>query len=626
MTHNITIASYGSWDSPITEEIVVKGSLRLSDLSVQNGKLFWVEGRPEEKGRFTVVSYDKGKKEDYSLPAYNIRSRVHEYGGLSYLVHGQNLYFVNFADQHLYKMDQHGTVTPIIEEKNKRFAHFVASPDGNYLYGVMEDHENLHDVTNSLVQIDIAQKKISIIASGYDFYGEVALSPSGKKLAWIAWNHPNMPWDGTDLFLADLGAKGLPENEKKIAGGEDISILGPLFSPTDVLYYASDESGFWNFYTLDRTDSLCPMQADVAEPLWVLGVKRSDFVFYKGKFCLACIYTEKAIDRIGIIDLEKGSLETIDTEFTALQSLRSYLDGIVCIAASPTILPSVVYFDLSSGNITTLFASSKLPIDQKFISSPLPIDYKTSHDQTAYAIYYPPCNPYFQSHASNGAPPLIVRCHGGPTAHKKAVLDLTHQYWTSRGFAVVEVNYRGSSGYGRDYRRLLFDNWGTSCVDDAIAAASHLIAEGLASSCHIAIVGGSAGGYTVLAALAFRNFFHAGVSYYGVSDLEALAKETHKFEAHYLDKLVSSEDWHDLSPLCHADKITVPLLLLQGGEDRIVPPVQSEAIHLALKANGVPSTYILFPNEQHGFRSKDTLIRSLQAEYAFYKEVFEIKE
>lgn len=627
MVDNITMSSYGSWASPITEEVVVQGSLRLSDLSVHDEEIFWVEGRPEEKGRYAVVCYKHGKKRDFSPEGYNVRTRVHEYGGLCYLHYKGELFFVDYKDQHLYKMARDGSVSVIIDHREQRFANFVISHDGKYLYSVMEE-----GLQNSLVQIDIQEKKLKIISSEHDFYAEPTLSPDGKKLAWITWDHPDMSWDATVLHIADIDQKGHIQNERKVAGGADISVLNPIFSPEGFLYYASDENGFWNFYVFDGQfcRPLCPMKADVSEPMWVFGTKRAVFVSYKERPSLACIYTEEAIDRLGIIYLDDGSFESIDTPFTALSSLNSYHHGLVFIGASPTSLPAIIHFDFKSGLAKTLFEPDKIGIDPKFFSIPFPIKYKTAGDLDAYAIYYPPCNPDFQSNEHTLAPPLIVECHGGPTGHKKAVLGLTQQYWTSRGFAVVQVNYRGSSGYGRDYRRLLFDQWGTADVEDAIYAAKHLIAQNLANPDHIAITGASAGGYTVLAALTFHDFFKAGVSYFGVSDLEALVKDTHKFESHYLDKLVGKypetlDRYHKLSPVHHIEYLNTPLLLLQGGEDKIVPPQQSEIIYNALKKRGVYTSYVLFPHEQHGFRSKEAMITSLKSELAFYVHVFNIK-
>jgi dipeptidyl aminopeptidase/acylaminoacyl peptidase len=616
--------SYGSWHSPITEEIVVQGSLRLSDLSVEGQEIFWVEGRPEQNGRYCVVSYSHGKKSDFSPCEYNIRTRVHEYGGLCHLHHKGELFFINYKDQHLYKMNRDKSVDCLIDHPCQRFADFVISPDEKYLYSVMEEGTN-----NSLVRIDIEKKIIQIIASGDDFYAEPTLSSDGKKLAWISWNHPDMSWDATILHLADIDQKGDLKNERKVAGGKDISVLNPFFSPEGLLYYASDESGFWNFHTFDGIASkpLYSIKADVSEPMWAFGTKRAAFVSYKKRSALAFIYTEEAIDRLGIIYLDDNSFEPIDTPFTALSYLTAYHEGIVFIGASPTSLAAIIYYDFELGSPKTLFEPDKIGINPKYFSIPFAIKYKTAGDLEAHAIYYPPCNPDFGSNNHKIPPPLIVECHGGPTGHRKPVLGLTQQYWTSRGFALVQINYRGSSGYGRDYRRLLFNQWGIADVEDAIHVAKHLISQNQANPDHIAITGASAGGYTVLAALTFYDFFKAGVSYFGVSDLEALAKETHKFEAHYLDKLIGKypenlKRYHELSPLRHIDNLNTPLLLLQGGEDKIVPPAQSELIYNALRKKGVHTTYVLFPKEQHGFRAKDSMITALKSELSFYREVF----
>lgn len=629
MTQNIVFATYGSWKSPITAEEVVKGSVRLSCLSSEGNELIWSEGRPEESGRYVIVSERNGNKVDLIPQGFNVRTRVHEYGGKCHAIHEDMIYFVDFQNQHLYCMKRGEKPEVLIGEKGKRFADFVVSPNGRYLYSVMEDHSNPENVKNSIVCVDIVHQTIRPIAEGYDFYAEPRLSPNGQNIAWIAWNHPDMSWDNTDLFTATVSEDGSVSSTTKIPNQEDVSALNPIFSPDNVLYYVHDGSGFWNIYRFENGKShpVCPMEADFSHPMWVFGTKRILFLSYKNRPAIATIYTENAVDKLGIIFLDDQTMEEVDTPYTSLESMAAYKNGLAVLAASPTRLPSVVYLDLQTETSEVIFESQKLTIDSKYFSIPRLISYKTGNQEQAHGIFFPPCNPDYQAEDESSSPPLIVHCHGGPTACVQPTLSLKIQYWTSRGFGVLAVNYRGSSGYGSKYRRALFKRWGIVDVEDAIYGARYLVQEGDADPDKTIIVGGSAGGYTVLAALTFEDFFNAGTSYFGVSDLEALAKDTHKFESRYLDKLIGKypeerDIYQRLSPIQHIEKLKTPLLLLQGGEDKIVPPDQSRSMFEALKDKRIPTAYLEFPHEQHGFRDSKAIIKSLESEYSFYAQVF----
>lgn len=620
----VIAAPYGSFSSPISAEWIAKGSVHMKHLLVDEEEMYWIEGRPQEKGRDIPVKYSTRKD---LLPAeYSVKTTLHEYGGKCFCVHDGTFYFSNYPEQNLYKCSQEGSITRITNENSLRFADFSIHPNGKWLYSVVEDHNN-ESVKNSIVKIHLETGNLETIAAGHDFYAAPRISPDGMRIAYIFWDHPNMPWDKTELWLGDLNQDGLIESEKKISGLENESILEPSWSPSGMLYFVSDRNGYWNLYN-EENEPICEMNADFTSPLWYLGEKNYTFVLVDNKPHIAAIYTEKAIDFLALIDIEKRSLKKIPLEFNALSNINTRKQTIVFFARSSTELSQLVEFDPTSNEINVLVAPEPLNIEPSFFSSPEVIEYPSLNGKHAFAFFYPPKNPNFTGNKDE-KPPLIVFTHGGPTAHTSPSLKLSIQYWTSRGFAVCDVNYSGSTGYGREYRDRLKGEWGVVDVYDVCSAANYLVEKGLVDPNRLAIEGGSAGGYTTLAALTFSNTFKVGASYFGVSDLSLLAQETHKFEAHYLDTLIGPYPakealYKERSPLVHADNLSCPVLFLQGGMDKIVLPNQAEKMYDILLKKKIPTAYLLFEDEAHGFRKAPNIIAAMEAELYFYRRIFKI--
>ncbi|MBS0626096.1 MAG: S9 family peptidase [Verrucomicrobia bacterium] len=620
----MTAAPYGSWKSPITPTMIVSHEIRLGGAGEKpDGYVYWLESRPLEKGRSTIVQRSPdGTLKDLLPINYNSRTRVHEYGGGSYIVDGQTLYFTNYEDQQIYQCSPNGSIVRLTNYENGRFADGCASP--KYLFCVLEIHGKT--VENCLAAVDKKTGAVQKIASGYDFYTRPRLSPDGKSLSYICWKDPNMPWDGSELWVAEINPDGTLSQSRLIAGGTEESISQSSWGPDGQLYFISDRSGWWNLYRENegRVEPLHPMEAEFTTPDWWLGQQTYDFW---GTDKIVCAYSEKGVDHLAILSLKDGSLRSLKMPYNQIQALSVTGNHLYITAGSATETKAIVEYNLKSGRTQILKKSRDLALDPSYISVAQPIEFPTTDNKTAYAFYYPPKNPQYKG-LPGETPPLRLISHGGPTGQTTAELDLEIQYWTSRGFAVVDVNYGGSSGYGRAYRERLTKNWGIVDVDDCCNAALYLVKKNLADAKRLAIAGGSAGGYTTLASLAFRDVFKAGASYFGVSDLEALVLDTHKFEARYLDKLIGPYPAdRDLylarSPLYFVDQIHCPVILLQGDEDLIVPPPQSEKMYESLKKRGIPTAYLLFKNEQHGFRQAENIQRALEAELYFYSKVFD---
>lgn len=608
---------YGSWDSPITSSMIVESSIRLGDIVLDGDELYWNEIRPEEKGRSVIVHWKNGKCEDVLSEPYNARTRVHEYGGGAFTVHQGKIYFSNFADQGFYVQNEKGDVEAIITEKTTRYANPVFDQKRKAVYAIEEIHCSEHEVVNRLVKIG---KNVEVIAEGDDFYSMPALHPSGTHLAFISWNHPNMPWDGTTLWVGKLSDEGTLIDVKAIAGGESESIFQPMWSKDGSLYYVSDRNGWWNIYQEDG-ECLCSMEGEFGQPLWVFGMENYGFLD-DGR--IATVYTVKGTDYLGIIDPKTKTLETLDLPFTSYGSFKVKNSYLYFTAASPSEVRILSRYDVDNRTLECIRKSKELEVDPGYISLPETVEFPTENGLTAYGFFYPPKNIDFKG---TDSPPLIVKSHGGPSARVVPILNLEIQYWTSRGFGVLDVNYGGSTGYGRKYRERLKENWGTVDVDDCINGALYLAKNGRVDRDRMAIKGGSAGGYTTLAALTFRDVFKAGASYYGVSDLEALAKDTHKFEARYLDGLIGpypeeKERYIALSPIRHTNQLSCPVILLQGAEDKVVPPDQAEMMFEALNKKHIPVAYILFEEEQHGFRMAKNIKKALDSELYFYGKIF----
>jgi dipeptidyl aminopeptidase/acylaminoacyl peptidase len=615
---------YGAWSSPVTAASLAEGAIGLADLRVVDGRLYWLESRPAEGGRLVVMTLDPGGEVRQLTPeGFNARTRVHEYGGAPFVVAPDGLWFSHFRDQKLYR--QSGDAAPeAMTPEGYRYADAVPAPGGG-LIAVREDHTDPKAVRNAIVRLsgepgDAGQ----VLFGASDFVASPRISPDGRRLAWIAWDFPAMPWDATRLYVAELGSSGL-ENLCEVAGGPELSVVEPQWAADGTLTWLSDESGFWNLYDGGggRTRAILPREAEFGGPAWALG--QSHYALL-GDSIVATMREPKG-QTLLVIDRGAGTARTLALPYAALTSLQALDERrIAAIAHSTTETSALVVTDVTSGASQVMRRPSPAVLATGDIARPEPISFPSAGGRTAHALFYPPTNAAFHAPVVD-APPLIVQAHGGPTGAASGAFSLGIQYWTSRGFAVVDVDYGGSSGYGRAYRELLKGQWGVVDVEDVIAAAKALADTGRIDPGRIAIHGGSAGGFTVLAALSQSDVFSAGGDFYGVADLEALARDTHKFESRYLDGLIgpwpqAKAVYDARSPINHLDRFTAPLLILQGAEDPIVPPNQAHMIRDALKARGVPVAYIEFEREGHGFRRAENIIRAKEAELYFYGRIF----
>ena len=620
---------YGSWKSPITTALIVSGAVGLGQIALDGDDVYWVEMRPSEGGRMVIVRRGKdGESVDVTPAPFSARTRVHEYGGRAFLVSDGVVYFSNFADQRLYRQEPGREPEAITVEESLRYADGVYDAGRGRLVCVREDHTLDGEPVNTIAAIDARGVSLQeVLYSGSDFCAAPRLSPDGNSLAWLSWEHPNMPWDGTTLHVAAFDSEGRLGSAQTVAGGPDESVLQPLWSADGDLHFVSDRSGWWNLYRWRNREvqPLLEMEAEFARPQW--GFDPAAYGFLDdGR--IACSYVERGTWNIGIIDPRTGTLSRLDLPYSEMGrgELRAAGQRVVFSAGATDRPMSLMSLDADSGEITTLQKAHDLEVDAAYLSAPEAIEFETTDGRTAHAFYYPPRNPDHVA-PEDERPPLLVKSHGGPTAAASTALDLGIQFWTSRGIGVVDVNYGGSTGYGTEYRRRLNGMWGVVDVDDCVNAAGFLAARGDADAERLAIDGGSAGGYTTLAALTFHKTFSAGASYYGVSDLEALAKETHKFESRYLDSLVGpyperQDLYVERSPIHHTHLLSCPLLLLQGLEDEIVPPNQAEMMFEAVRSKGLPTAYVPFEGEQHGFRRSENIERALEAELYFYSRVF----
>lgn len=621
------IAPYGSWKSPIVSELIVAGTIGLGQVRLDNGNIYWSELRPTEAGRSVLVCRTPdGNTTDLTPAPFNVRTRVHEYGGGSYLVHQGTVYFSNFADQRLYRQTPDSEPVAITPEVAWRYADGVVDAQRDRLICVREDHTGDGEAVNTIVALPVAGSEAqTILVSGSDFYSSPRLSPNGRYLAWIGWNHPNMPWDGTELWVAEVTETGTLTNAQKIAGGLEESIVQPEWSPDGVLYFVSDRSGWWNLYrwVQGAIEPLCLMEAEFGSPHWIFGL--SNYAFESSE-SLICTYSKNGISYLAQLNLQTQQLTEIPTPYTEIGGVHVGSGSVVFSGGSATEPGVIVQLDLATQKLSILQRSSTLSIDPGYLSEPRTIAFPTENGLTAYGFFYPPKNKDFAAPPGE-RPPLVVKSHGGPTAATSTAFNLKIQYWTSRGFAVLDVNYGGSTGYGRAYRDRLKGQWGIVDVDDCANGAKYLAAAGEVDANRLVIDGGSAGGYTTLCALTFRDTFKAGASYYGVSDLGALAADTHKFEARYLDSLIGPypdrKDLYDArSPINFTDRLNCPVIFFQGDEDKIVPPNQAEMMVAALRAKHLPVAYVLYEGEQHGFRKAENIKRTLDGEFYFYSRVF----
>jgi dipeptidyl aminopeptidase/acylaminoacyl peptidase len=619
---------FGQWKSPIASSMTtrVDKSVRNADILVKEGSIYWTESRPHEKGRTVLVSQEKGQVcgRDLNPPGFDVRTKVHEYGGAPYTVHNGVIYFINSKDQIFYRLDKTGAPTPLTTGEI-RFANLQGCSQG--LIAVAEEHKSGH-VENYLVLLSTETGKFKILDQGHDFYSSPVISPDEKWLAWLTWDHPNMPWDGTQLWTAEL-AEGKVENKRCIAGGPKESIFQPQWSPNNTLYFVSDRSGWWNLYRSveNHIENICPMEAEFGLPLWRFGM--STWGFTGSGEQILCSYQKNGFGKLGLLDPSTKKIKDFDLSYTDYSQVSIENGLAVMLMGSPTASRRVIQLDLKTGNITPVDTQEALEVDAGFLSIPQNIEFPTTLGQTAYGYYYAPLNKDYTG-PQGKLPPLIVFSHGGPTGCADPTFNLKIQYWTSRGFAVLDVNYRGSTGFGRAYRDSLQGQWGVLDVHDCEKGALYLAEKGLVDKEHLFIRGGSAGGYTTLAALAFTNTFSAGASYYGVGDLMTLAKDTHKFESRYIDHLIGplpacERIYLERSPLFHAEKIKCPVIFFQGENDKIVPKNQAELMYQALLQNHIPAKLIIYENEEHGFRQAKHIEDSLNQELAFYVERLHLK-
>lgn len=621
-----TIAPYGTWRSPISADLIASASVSFSQLVPDGSTLYWIEVRPFEQGRAVIVRCTvDGTMTDVTPPGFHARTRVHEYGGLCYAVQNGVVFFSNYADQRLYRQEPGQEPRPITPEAQLRYADPVVDAARNRLICVREDHTGSGEAVNTIVAVDLrGQAEQVVLAAGNDFYAAPRISPDGSMLAWLTWNHPNMPWDAAELWVAPLDAAGSPGTPEMIAGGPGDAAFQPEWAADGTLFVMAERSGWWNPYRYrdGRVEPVAPtpIEEELGLPHWVFGV-RSYALLHQGGL-IAVTSSRPAT----LLRFDSDSLTELNLPWWSIGALQAQGDELVFIGAAPHIPPQIVRYNPVQRTHTVLHRSPAPQIDPGYISLPDQISFPTTNDRMAYANFYAPCNREYAA-PDGDLPPLVVMCHGGPTAHTSASYNLKIQYWTSRGFAVADVNYGGSTSFGRAYRERLEGNWGIVDVDDCCNCARYLAEQGRVDGRRMAITGGSAGGFTTLAALTFRQVFKAGASHFGVSDLEALARDTHKFEARYLDRLIGPyPERRDLylerSPIHHTDKLNCPIIFFQGLEDVVVPPDQSERMAAALRARGLTTAYIPFEGEQHGFRKASSIKRALESEVAFYGQIF----
>jgi len=621
------VGAYGTWNSPITAELIASSTLGLGEIRVNGPDVYWNEFRPLEGGRYVVIRQTpSGQRLVVNPDPLNARTRVHEYGGGSYVVAYGGAIFSNFNDQRLYSSQDVGEAAPLTSIGSYRYADASFDPHMGRVICVREDH-NSQEPVNSIVSVNTVHGGPGeVLVRGNDFYAAPRISADGRRLAYLTWNHPFMPWDRAELWVAELLSDGGVAKPVKVAGGDDEATIAPQWSSDGVLYFVSDRSGgWWNIHRWreGKVESITEIEGEFGYPMWRLG--QSCFDFVNPEFIL-CAYTRDGVWRLAELDIPTGDLSEIQTPYTSISDVHVSGQNGYFIGGSSKQTTSVVKINVRSKKMEVLRKATELQWDDEYLSTPEPVNFSTSGGALAHGMFYRPASADFTG-PGNELPPLLVKVHGGPTSSAAGGLRLDIQYYTSRGFAVLDVNYRGSSGYGREYRQSLYGHWGEMDVDDVCAGAMHLADTGRVDRKRMAITGQSAGGYTVLATLTFRNVFSAGSSHFGVSDCEMLAQQTHKFESRYLESLIAPyprgrDVFHARSPIYHVDKLDRPVIFFQGLEDRIVPPNQAKTMFEALRSKGIPTAYVAFEGEQHGFRRSQNIVRVMEAELYFFGKMF----
>jgi dipeptidyl aminopeptidase/acylaminoacyl peptidase len=597
-------------------------------------RLFFNEVRPTEAGRSVIVRRDgDGSFTDITPPGFNARTRVHEYGGGDYVVAGESVYFSNFSDQRVYRQDGDGSPRAITPASPLRFADYRFDAPRRRLVCVREDKRRIasREDVNTIVALAPGGDEDGgrVLVEGNDFYASPRVSPDGKSLCWLTWNHPNMPWDAAELWVGQFAADGSIVDRVHVAGGPGESVFQPEWAPDGALCFVSDRSGFWNLYRLraGTVEPLFPKSAEFGYPQWLFGFATYAFV---APDVILCAYCENGVWYLAKLDLNTRALVPIASRYTWFFGLRGAPGSAVFLAGSSIEPSSIVRYDLATDGLEIVRRSTELAFDAADISNPEAIEFPTAGDRTAHAFYYRPKNRQFAAPPGD-KPPLLVKCHGGPTGATLALFSLPIQYWTSRGFAVLDVNYGGSTGYGRAYRERLDGQWGIVDVDDCASGAQYLVSRGEVDGARLAISGGSAGGFTVLCALTMRDVFRAGASHYGIGDLERLAEDArmghHKFESRYEERLIAPypsgiDVYRARSPIHHTDSLSCPVIFFQGLDDRVVLPNQAERMVEILRRKHLPVAYLAFEGEGHGFRRAETIKRVLEAELSFYARVF----
>ena len=623
--------AYGSWPSPVSAELITRAAPGLNFVQSHEQCLYWVESRPWDAGRCVIMQRNEQDKIIDLLPSpFSHHSSVHEYGGMAYTIHDAYLYFVNAADQRIYRqhLDTLGTPIAITQKGPWRFADLIVDAQHQRLIAVCEEHQDQQEAENYLVTIALNDDRASIkkLQSGADFYAYPRLSPDQTRLCWIQWSHPNMPWDSSELCLANLSQTGISK-PRVVAGSQgDEAIFQPHWSPDNNLYFVSDKTNWWNIYRFDGSKNIpvLALDGEFATPLWQFGMATYDFIDTN---TIACLWTDKGLWHSGFIDIATAQLSPIISPYSSMHALTCH-QGCLYTIAGAAALPNQLISINQEAVINTIYAPATLDVETTNLAQPTSIFFPSGNHQMVHAFFYHPTSASYCGQA-NELPPVIVMCHGGPTGATDSGLNLKLQYWTSRGFAVVDINYRGSTGFGRTYRQALGGAWGLADVEDTQNAVHYLAQQKKIDAQRCLIRGGSAGGYTVLSALTFTDTFKAGASLYGIGDLETLATDTHKFESRYLDSLIGpyperKDIYIARSPIHHAEGLNCPVIFLQGLKDKVVPPNQAEMMVELLRSKGIKVAHVTFADEGHGFRKAKNIIQAMEAELAFYQQVFHL--
>ena len=630
-------APYGHWESPITAAMVAKQRNSVQDIISSGKSLLWLKCMSEEDGRLSIHSLPEAGEEtsEYSPSPFNVRSKVHEYGGGACLYTDDAIYISNFKDQRLYRIYLSKTQTPsrpepITPEGPFRYADATWDAKRKRIICVMENHSGSKEKPlNSLVEINPENGVVDTLCCGADFYAAPSISHDSNKLCWLSWKHPFMPWDSTYLWAAEFDSTGRLENKKHIAGSDDESVVQPKWAEDGSLYFISDKNNWWNIYQHknEQDQAICPIEAEFGKAMWVLGQQTYDI---RKNGDIVAAYAKQGQWYIGSICKQsfgkESALKPLLGPYPDIKKLFAINDRLYLFVGQEAGEDQILQYDFTTSDIHTLIGLEHNKTFSGYLSKPKKLNFTTSDDSEINGFYYPPNNQDYSQSPSN-TPPLIIKTHGGPTSCANSSLDLSIQFWSSRGFAVFDVNYRGSTGFGRAKRKKLYGNWGLADVEDCSCAADFLVRSGRAHPEQLIIRGHSAGGYTTLAALTFSNTFFAGASYYGISDLKSLALECHKFESYYVQQLLgepelSASIYEKRSPLFHFDQLDAAVIFFQGALDKVVPPNQAQKMVSALQEKEIAVEYFEFSDEAHGFRSSTNIETALNNELEFYNKTF----